>query len=93
MAQAKDADTTVAALEWDWDEVVEVRAYVRVRARKSPEYFEGWQDRKPEHLAAQVVYQAGGRSENMDGFADLIGDAYVMEVEVERAGIEPWGDS
>jgi len=63
-----------------WDALIEIRAYVRVKARPNSDFFEGWGNREPRDAAVQLIYAAGQDLATMDGFADLIGEVEVTDV-------------
>jgi hypothetical protein len=66
----------------EWDEEISVLVTVRIKARTNPEYFEGWMGRTPLDLAKSAALSGSINDlERADGWADLIGEAYVVDVE------------
>lgn len=64
-----------------WDEEIEVRVYVRVKAQPNPDYYVEDYGRTPEDLARDAASRGTiSRLENADGWADLLGEAYVTDV-------------
>lgn len=66
----------------EWDEEVQVLVTVHVKARTNPEFFEKWYHREPKHAAMNAVWGGPESLERADGFADLIGEARIIDVEV-----------
>lgn len=73
--------TTPPEPEWVWDEEVEITVRVRVRARPNPEFFEGWDDRTPTGAAITAILSGRTNFESMDGYADLFGEAYILDAD------------
>lgn len=63
----------------EWDITVQVTATVTVKARPNPDYFHGWEDREPEDAAVAAVLRGYINLASTDGFADLIGEAEVID--------------
>lgn len=71
--------------ELDWDEEVQLMVTLRVKAKKG-EHFEGWegysgQPREPWQAASTALVTGVHDLENLDGFADLIGEVDIVYVE------------
>lgn len=71
-----------------WDAEVTLIVTVKVTAQPNPDYFEGWLGRTPEDCAMSLLSRVGWEKlERMDGYADLIGEADIVDVSVELGGV------
>jgi hypothetical protein len=65
----------------EWDEEVELRVICRVKGKSNPEIYEGDYHRNAVDAARMSVWCGIHRLERIDGFADLIGDVDIIEVD------------
>lgn len=66
----------------EWDEEFELTVRIRVKAKPNPDIYERSYGRKPIDYAMTALNCAGLRdAERLDGYADLIGEAYIVDVE------------
>jgi hypothetical protein len=66
---------------FEWDEEVVLRVTMRVRAKPNPDFFEGLLGRTPEDAAYTAAWRGGMDLERTDGWADMLGEVDVVEVE------------
>ncbi len=72
----------VPGVDDEWDTEIELRVIVKIRAKPDPEFFEGWLGRTPEGLAQAALWTGLSDPSRIDGYADLVGDVDVRDIEV-----------
>lgn len=66
----------------EWSQDINVMVTIRVNAKSNPEFYEGLGGRTPLDLAISAGWRAGlGNLGNVDGWADMLGDADVIDVQ------------
>lgn len=69
--------------DFEWDEQITVRVTFHVSAKPDPEQFNGLQGRAPSDAALSAGWTGGFTMGRRDGWADMIGEVDVVDVELD----------